>query len=213
MRDGEVSSRPLVNLPGCPPIPEAIAAVLLHYLVFEDFPELDELRRPRVFYGATVHEHCGRYHHFVEGRFAERFDGEGARRGWCLLRLGCRGPLTHNACPTLRWNQQTAYPIEAGHPCLGCSEPGFWDRGGFYRALRTETAPEEAQATPAERGAAIFDDNCVFCHLPSRQPFRTRAEEVPTLLARSNIGAHRFSFSEAELADLAQYLKTLEKAP
>jgi hydrogenase small subunit len=213
MRDGEVSSRPLVNLPGCPPIPEAIAAVLLHYLVFEDFPELDELRRPRVFYGATVHEHCGRYHHFVEGRFAERFDGEGARRGWCLLRLGCRGPLTHNACPTLRWNQQTAYPIEAGHPCLGCSEPGFWDRGGFYRALRTETAPEEAGAAPTERGAALFDDNCVFCHLPSRKPFRTRAEEVPAVLARSNIRAHSFSFSEAELADLTQYLKTLEKAP
>jgi hydrogenase small subunit len=213
MREGEIPGRPLVNVPGCPPIPEAIAAVLLHFLVFERFPELDELGRPRVFYGATVHKRCGRYHDFVEGHFAARFDDEGARRGWCLLRLGCRGPLTHNACPTLRWNQRTSYPIESGHPCLGCSEPGFWDRGGFYQALRTETAPEEATTGPAERGAALFDDNCVFCHLPSRKPFRTAAEDVPGVLARSNLRAHRFSFTDAELADLARYLKTLEERP
>jgi hydrogenase small subunit len=214
MRDGAIPARPLVNLPGCPPIPEAIAAVLLHYLVFECFPELDELKRPRVFYGNTVHERCGRYHHFVEGRFADRFDGEGARRGWCLLRLGCRGPLTHNACPTLRWNGQTSYPIEAGHPCLGCSEPGFWDRGGFYDALRSDAAPEQAAtASPVERGAALFDNNCVFCHLPSRKPFRTAAGDVPELLARSDIRAHRFSFTDTELAELARYLETLERRP
>jgi hydrogenase small subunit len=213
MREGRVASRPLVNIPGCPPIPEAIAAVLLHFLVFERFPELDELGRPRLFYGATVHERCSRHHHFVEGRFAERVDDDGARRGWCLLRLGCRGPLTYNACPTLRWNQRTSYPIEAGHPCLGCSEPGFWDRGGFYRALRIESAPEEAAADPAERGAALFDDNCVFCHSPSRKPFRTAPEEIPALLSRSKIRAHQFSFTEAQLVDLARYLKTLEERP
>jgi hydrogenase small subunit len=211
IREGRIPARPLVNLPGCPPIPEAIAAVLAHYLVFGRFPELDELNRPRVLYGATVHERCSRYHQFAEGRFAEGFDDEGARRGWCLLHLGCRGPLTHNACPTLRWNQRTSYPVEAGHPCLGCSEPGFWDRGGFYRALRPEPEAESETAGPVERGAALFDDNCVFCHLPSRRPFNTAAADVPALLGRGNIGAHRFSFTDAEMADLAQYLKTLEQ--
>ncbi|MBC8175894.1 MAG: oxidoreductase, partial [Deltaproteobacteria bacterium] len=22
----------------------------------------------------------------------------------------------------------TSWPIEAGHPCIGCSEPAFWDK-------------------------------------------------------------------------------------
>jgi hydrogenase small subunit len=213
MREGCIPARPLVNLPGCPPIPETIAAVLLHFLVFERFPELDELTRPRVSYGATVHKRCSRYHHFVEGRFAERFDDEGARRGWCLLRLGCRGPLTHNACPTLRWNQGTSYPVEAGHPCIGCSEPGFWDRGGFYQALHSEPAHPQTAASDAERGVALFDDNCVYCHLPSRKPFRTAPAEIPELLRHGNVRSHRFSFTNAQLADLAEYLKTLEKQP
>jgi hydrogenase small subunit len=213
MREGRIPARPLVNLPGCPPIPETIAAVLLHFLVFERFPELDELNRPRVSYGATVHERCSRYHHFVEGRFAEHFDDEGARRGWCLLRLGCRGPLTHNACPTLRWNQGTSYPVEAGHPCIGCSEPGFWDRGGFYQALHSEPGHPQTAASTAERGATLFNDSCVYCHLPSRKPFRTAPAEIPELLRHGNVRAHRFSFTDAQLADLAEYLKTLEKQP
>jgi hydrogenase small subunit len=49
MREGRIAAKPLVNIPGCPPIPEAIAAVLLHFLVFGRFPELDDLHRPRVF--------------------------------------------------------------------------------------------------------------------------------------------------------------------
>jgi hydrogenase small subunit len=209
MRQGRIPARPLVNLPGCPPIPETIAAVLLHFLMFERFPDLDELNRPRAIYGTTVHERCSRYHHFIEGRFAERFDDEAARRGWCLLRLGCRGPLTHNACPTLRWNQGTSYPIEAGHPCIGCSEPGFWDRGSFYQTLRSEPDHPQTAASAVERGATLFDDSCVYCHLPSRRPFRTAPTEIPALLRRGEIRAHRFAFTDAQLADLAEYLKTL----
>ena len=210
MREGRIPARPLVNLPGCPPIPDAIGAVLIHYLVFERFPELDEQSRPRVFYGSTVHERCNRYHHFSEGRFAHRFDDEGARRGWCLLELGCRGPLTHNACPTLRWNQATSYPIQSGHPCIGCSEPDFWDRGGLYRALQPQTneAPEEA-VSAAERGATLFDDNCVYCHQPGRKPFRTAPGGVPEVLRRGNIRAHRFDLADTQIADLVDYLASL----
>lgn len=214
MREDGVARRPLVNLPGCPPVPDLISAVLLHLLVFERLPALDDLYRPRAFFGATVHERCNRYGHFAAGRFARRFDDAGARQGWCLLELGCRGPVTHNACPTLRWNRSTSYPIASGHPCIGCSEPDFWDRDGFYRAIKSDTArsPEEA-ATPEQRGGALFDDNCVYCHLPSRQPFRTPAEEVPALLRRSGIRAHRFEFTDTQLADLVRYLETLEAAP
>jgi hydrogenase small subunit len=130
-----LGDRPLVNLPGCPPIPVVIAGVLAHFLAFGALPELDELRRPRVFYGHTIHDHCPRRGFYEKGLFAERFDDEGARQGWCLLKLGCKGPSTHNACATLKWNGGTSFPVQAGHGCIGCSEPGFWDAGGLYQPL------------------------------------------------------------------------------
>jgi hydrogenase small subunit len=43
--------------------------------------------------------------------------------------------MTYNACATTRWNQGSSWPVESGHGCLGCSEPDFWDAGGFYNAL------------------------------------------------------------------------------
>jgi hydrogenase small subunit len=52
-----------------------------------------------------------------------------------MYRLGCKGPSTYNACATMRWNSGTSWPVESGHPCLGCSEPKFWDAGGFYAPL------------------------------------------------------------------------------
>jgi hydrogenase small subunit len=39
----------------------------------------------------------------------------------------------------MRWNNGTSWPIESGHPCLGCSEPNFWDAGGFYKPLSVPT--------------------------------------------------------------------------
>jgi hydrogenase small subunit len=213
MREDSVAQRPLVNLPGCPPVPMVITGVLAQYLTFGKLPELDGYKRPLAFFGQSIHDRCYRRPFYDKGLFAETFDDEGARQGWCLLELGCRGPVTHNACPTLRWNRATSYPIAAGHPCIGCSEPDFWDRDGFYGAIEPDTVPSpEEAATPEQRGAAVFDDNCVYCHLPSRKPFRTPAEEVPELLRRSGIRAHRFDFTDAQLADLVHYLETLEAA-
>lgn len=130
-----IRDKPIVNVPGCPPIPIVITAVLTHYLTFGRLPDLDEQLRPRAFYGATIHDRCYRRPFFEQGRFAASFDDEGAREGWCLFNLGCKGPTTHNACATLKWNEGTSYPIQSGHPCIGCSEPDFWDAGGFYEAL------------------------------------------------------------------------------
>jgi hydrogenase small subunit len=88
-----------------------------------------------VFFGQSIHDRCYRRPFYDKGLFAETFDDEGARKGWCLYRLGCKGPMTYNACATTRWNQGTSWPVESGHGCLGCSEPDFWDGGGFYNAL------------------------------------------------------------------------------
>ncbi len=130
-----VDDRPVVNVPGCPPIPVVISGVLAHFLTFGRLPELDSLGRPLAFYGNSIHDRCYRRPFYDRGQFANDFDDEGAKQGWCLYKLGCKGPVTHNACATLKWNEGTSFPIEAGHGCLGCSEPDFWDRGGFYQAL------------------------------------------------------------------------------
>ena len=130
-----IKDKPVINVPGCPPIPTVITGVLAHYLTFGSIPELDELGRPKVFYGQSIHDRCYRRPFYDKGLFAETFDDEGAKKGWCLYRLGCKGPMTYNACATLKWNQQTSWPVESGHGCLGCSEPNFWDAGSFYKAL------------------------------------------------------------------------------
>jgi hydrogenase small subunit len=132
-----VKDKPIINVPGCPPIPVVITGVLMQYLTFGRIPELDALGRPKAFYGQTVHDRCYRRPFYERGEFAETFDDEGARKGWCLYKLGCKGPTTYNACATVKWNNGVSFPIEAGHGCIGCSEPRFWDAGGFYRSLST----------------------------------------------------------------------------
>ncbi|WP_456403664.1 hydrogenase small subunit [Thiolapillus sp.] len=130
-----ITDKPIVNISGCPPIPVVITGVLAHFLTFGALPELDHLGRPVAFYGNNIHDRCYRRPFYERGQFAESFDDEGARKGWCLYKLGCKGPITYNACATTKWNNGTSFPIEAGHGCLGCSEPDFWDLGGFYNAL------------------------------------------------------------------------------
>jgi hydrogenase small subunit len=132
-----IKDKPIVNVSGCPPIPVVITAVLTQYVTFGTLPELDALGRPKAFYGQTIHDRCYRRPFYERGQFADSFDDEGARLGWCLYKLGCRGPTTYNACATVKWNNGTSFPVEAGHGCIGCAEPGFWDNGGFYRALST----------------------------------------------------------------------------
>jgi hydrogenase small subunit len=134
-----ITDKPIINVPGCPPIPVVITGVLTHFLTFGTIPDLDHLGRPMAFYGKSIHDRCYRRPFYDKGLFAETFDDEGAKQGWCLYKLGCKGPTTYNACATSKWNEGTSFPIESGHPCLGCSEPDFWDAGGFYEALSTPT--------------------------------------------------------------------------
>jgi len=150
-----IKDKPIVNVPGCPPIPVVITGVLAHYLTFGTLPELDHIGRPAAFYGNSIHDRCYRRPFYDKGKFAETFDDEGARKGWCLFKLGCKGPTTYNACATTKWNDGTSFPIEAGHPCLGCSEPDFWDGGGFYRALSMPTENIAKTAAYTATGAAV----------------------------------------------------------
>jgi len=128
-----ITDKPVVNISGCPAIPEVFTGTLAHFLIFGSLPELDYLHRPKTFYAQTIHDRCLRRPFYEQGKFANSFDDEGARAGWCLYKLGCKGPTTYNSCATIKWAGGLSFPIQSGHPCLGCSEPGFWDGGGFYQ--------------------------------------------------------------------------------
>lgn len=130
-----LGGKPVVNVQGCPPIAEVMAGVLVHLLTFDRLPQLDSLGRPKAFYSRRVHDTCYRRPNYDAGLFVESFDDENARKGYCLYKVGCRGPSTYNACGTIRWNGGVSFPIQSGHPCIGCSEANFWDNGPFYRRL------------------------------------------------------------------------------
>ena len=132
-----IDDRPIVNVSGCPPIAEVITGTLLQLVTTGKLPDLDAHGRPMAYFGNTIHDRCYRRPFYDQGKFAKTFDDEGARNGWCLFELGCKGPTTYNACATMKWNGGTSFPIESGHGCLGCSEPNFWDKGSFYAALGT----------------------------------------------------------------------------
>ena len=150
-----ISDKPIINVSGCPPIPVVITGVLAHYLTFGVLPELDELHRPLSFYGDSIHDRCYRRPFYDQGKFAKSFDDEGARNGWCLYELGCKGPTTKNACATTKWNNGTSFPIESGHPCLGCAEPDFWDAGSFYSPLPAPATDVSKIAAGAVASGAV----------------------------------------------------------
>ncbi len=127
-----ITDKPVVNVQGCPPIPDVMAGVIAHLIAFDRLPELDSLLRPKAFYSRRVHDTCYRRPNFDAGMFVEAFDDDGARHGYCLYKMGCRGPVTYNSCGVMRWNGGISFPIQSGHGCISCSEAGFWDKTPFY---------------------------------------------------------------------------------
>jgi hydrogenase small subunit len=160
-----VTGKPVINVPGCPPIAEVMAGIIVHLLAFDRLPELDVLGRPKAFYSRRVHDTCYRRPSYDAGLFVESFDDQAARQGHCLYKMGCRGPVTYNACAVTRWNGATSYPIQSGHPCLGCSEPGFWDNGPFYEHLPAVAGfGIESTADKVGLGAAVVTAAGVVAH-------------------------------------------------
>lgn len=123
----DITDRPVINVPGCPPSDKNIVGTLICFILYGDLPEIDAYNRPKWAYGRRVHSLCERRKHFNAGRFVHEFGDEGAKKGYCLFKVGCKGPRTFNNCPIERFNQGTSWPVQAGHGCIGCSEPDFWD--------------------------------------------------------------------------------------
>lgn len=123
---------PIINIPGCPPHPDwivgSIATLLLGGL---EALKLDEHLRPAAFFGPLIHDNCPYRGHFERGEFAQRFGDHG-----CLIKLGCKGPITHADCPIRRWNSGVNWCVQAGHPCIGCCEPEFPFEGSLFEPVK-----------------------------------------------------------------------------
>jgi hydrogenase small subunit len=129
----EILGKPVVTIPGCPPNPYNFLSTAVHFLTFGKLPKVDKLGRPLFAYGRLVHENCERRAHFDAGRFAKEFGDEGHRKGYCLYKLGCKGPETHANCPAIGFGDvgQGVWPVGCGHPCIGCTEQGV----GFTKPI------------------------------------------------------------------------------
>jgi hydrogenase small subunit len=150
---GEVLGKKVVTIPGCPPNPYNFLTTVVHFLTFGALPEVDAKGRPKFAYGRLIHENCERRAHFDAGRFALEFGDEGHRQGWCLYKLGCKGPETYANCPQILFGDAGVgtWPVGCGHPCIGCTEQGV----GFTKPIHAladllTVSPPTHFARPAE---------------------------------------------------------------
>ena len=97
--------RNLINLPACPANAENLTALLVHYLTFKTWPPSITYRRPLFAYGKPIHDNCERRAHFDAGQYVEAWGDAGHRAGYCLYKMGCKGPVTYQNCPNVRWNE------------------------------------------------------------------------------------------------------------
>lgn len=157
---GEVlPGKTIATIPGCPPNPYNFLSTVLHFVTFGKLPALDQYGRPKFAYGRLVHENCERRAHFDAGRFAVEFGDEGHRKGWCLYKLGCKGPETYANCPAVLFGDvgPGSWPVGTGHPCFGCTEQGI----GFTKAIhaladvKTHTPPNNFPAIDQPAGEGV----------------------------------------------------------
>lgn len=116
---------PLINLPCCPVKPTTLIGTIVYYLTYKKVPTLDSQKRPTVFYGTLLHDNCPRRGHFEHGEFLQDWN-DPAQKEYCLLLKGCKGPKTYTDCAQVWWNDNANFCINAGSPCSGCSEKGFY---------------------------------------------------------------------------------------
>jgi len=131
-----VGTTKLVAIPGCPAHPDWLVGTIAYILKEGKVPELDSYRRPKLYFGKTVHDDCP-YEDYFE---------DGDARPPCMFPLGCKGPITHADCSRRKWNAAVAggrgvnWCVGAGNPngtpCLGCTEPTFPDgMSPFYTRM------------------------------------------------------------------------------
>jgi hydrogenase small subunit len=118
---------PIINVPGCPVLPDNMTGTLL-YLLYQivglapPIP-LDEVGRPTWLFGETVHEGCDRGGYYEQGSFAETYGGKE-----CIVKLGCWGPVVNCNVGKRGWMDGVGGCPNVGGICIGCTMPGFPDK-------------------------------------------------------------------------------------
>ena len=203
----------LITLPGCPMNVVNLTAVIVHYLTFREWPALDPMGRPLAAYGNLIHNQCERRPHFEFGEFALSWGDEGAQRGWCLYKLGCKGPEAMGNCPTVRYGDAVSWNVRAGHGCEGCVTPDFWDAMGPAYLRLPSPVPFFPNMTVDMVGAAAVGAVAVVAGVHSvgmgvRYKRRARIERGQALA-----GAEGVAVAEAvEVADSADPIAPTARA-
>lgn len=121
-----LTGKTTINIPGCPAHPDHVVWGIVQLLLGNAVP-LDAYGRPSAVYGFTVHQQCPRNGAVKAEAFADD--------GHCLMDLGCRGPVTYNNCPVLRWNNGVSWCVQNNAPCIGCANPDFPTAAPFYSGV------------------------------------------------------------------------------
>ncbi len=112
-----------LRVPGCPVHPDRFLGSVAYLIAYGKPPAIDKMHRPILYYGKDkkIHDHCFRFQFFVQDKYVMNFN----QKEGCLLKKGCRGPITYTDCPFRRWNMGTSYCIHSNTPCIGCVNEDF----------------------------------------------------------------------------------------
>lgn len=134
---GSILAREVINVSGCPVNPDWFVGTLAHLIMYGR-PDLDELNRPTLFYGHTVHKHCQRRSYFDKKDFAAKLgDIE------CMFSQGCVGPKTGSDCPYRQWINHVSWPVKVNTPCIGCTNEDFPDGSSPFFTPLDRKKPEK----------------------------------------------------------------------
>lgn len=152
----EVIGGTVVNIPGCPPHPDWMVGTIVNVLLF-GVPELDELGRPKLYFGQKIHDNCPRRTAYESGLFVEKWAADEPEMLYCLAKVGCKGQATASDCPVRQWNSGVNWCVKAGAPCAGCTDPKFYnDFSPLYEPLPTVILEEEPRAEGFSTGGATL---------------------------------------------------------
>ena len=153
-----VTNRSVINIPACPANPVNLVGTLVEYILIGKAPQLDSLGRPLWAYSGRLHDNCYRRGHFEAGEYVREWGDDGAKKQYCLYMMGCKGPFTWNNCTTAEYNQDISFPMRAGHGCIGCSQPLFWDRMTPFEKPNADAKIiiPGVEATADEFGVGLF---------------------------------------------------------
>ncbi|MGB4593049.1 MAG: hydrogenase small subunit [Coriobacteriia bacterium] len=144
---------PVISMPTCPVNPEWIVAMVVQLLLVADrdpakfleaTPMVERtysdkvtkqdvtLLLPKGIYGQSIHDNCPRRGHFENGEFVTELGSKEEALGYCLYKVGCKGPQTFTQCPITRWNRSVSWCVNSGAPCIGCGGLNWVDNNAPF---------------------------------------------------------------------------------